>query len=1301
LKVIVQRGNEKIGEFEKPVKIGETNEQYTLKPLVPKSEEDRTLVAKVIPRPAASGTKKTETSIEEGLPDDIRLTADIKTPHTPWANPYYLGKTKVFFITHTSKEREVIEMAERCNIEFYRATHGNVSWKVPWQLVSYWTSSLSAQHQKKILQQQPLDTILISAPWNSLESEIQKLILKRVENGTGLVIISPRTEKNVRYGYDYPFTFSDEEVRKFPEGLAVNSVGEYGRWKKVKEHFITTGIPFEMLSSPYSVHNLNSGAEVLAEVDGRPLVVTGEYGRGRVVCLNYNASAYQHRGMAFLPEIHPFNTGSGIVTWNPDHPSFQWWEYVWSMVIKATLWASGREPELLIEKIYTDGKNILMDLDNQRATAQFNFDVTVKDQFSKVKLKKIVPLSVTKGKSKVVIPVENVSGGGTYFVDTIIRAGDLVVNWGTTILSIPQTNRIKFLKLDKEFYIPTENAELEITMEKPLLSGDNLSLSALIYDSRGYLWEEIKLRVEDGVQNIRCELPLVKVPAVAFYVCVQLRQDEKIIDEKKMRAIAGQKNNVWNDYIYGLEIGAGSINYYQPYWLEELRKNGVNLLKTSRMGGSGGLGYYVESGLKIADTSRIIDTFLLHGRQEEYQKLKTNYFRTGDLRYLIRPVCFNDPEYRKEVKKRIELVTGLTKGYGALDYTLTDELSVTHFGDAFDFCFCEHCIRAFRDWVKPQYRSLQELNQSYGTNFSSWDEVRPITAKEAREKNKWAGWADHRRFNEECLAEFVKWIRGEIKKIVPDATISLSGTQVPGPYNGHDVWLRCQVFDNLWAYGAGNQIIMHHSFNPSVKQIPWGGYGSSGASLKHKIWENVFEGGYGNCFWWFPVNLNPDFTMNACSRSWKEAAEDLLKGMGKTILSSTLENYGVAVYYSQSSIHAAYALDAVSTLDADRNAWIEILKRSHISPCFISYQQVEDGKLIFPDIKVLILPYTISLSEKEADAIKKFVSSGGTVIADMQTGIMDRHCRPYKKGILDELFGISHRTFDVTPVIENGTWNRTKNWNFTPDMPVQLQEPHILLTTGEALYKAGSTPGVIINSYGKGNAWYLNFNLSKFETLFKKSQHKVLLDFVRVLIKQSGIRPYVTVVDEEGGTIEECQVFVYKKGSAYFVGLLPDFSFADQSTQKKAKLVIPSGYKITDMRKGILLDSDQIILEPGIAHFYSLLPYSVEDIQIKIPSETGQGEMLNVSIQLDVKNQEPADHVVRIEFYDPDGEEVSWYSKNVETLKGKAEYQILLPLNAKTGKWRILVRDLPSGVKKSKEFNVKKRMFDTGAGGEK
>ncbi|HXK45614.1 MAG TPA: hypothetical protein PL060_06615, partial [bacterium] len=227
------------------------------------------------------------------------------------------------------------------------------------------------------------------------------------------------------------------------------------------------------------------------------------------------------------------------------------------------------------------------------------------------------------------------------------------------------------------------------------------------------------------------------------------------------------------------------------------------------------------------------------------------------------------------------------------------------------------------------------------------------------------------------------------------------------------------------------------------------------------------------------------------------------------------------------------------------------------------------------------------------------------------------------------------------------------------------------------------------NSYGKGRAWYLNFNLSKFETLRKKSQHRVLCDFVREILSQIGIKNNIYLVDEKGNIQDECQVFVYRQGSAFFIGLLPDISFQDGSASKKVRMIIPEGYQVFDMRNTKPVNLEQIVLEPGIAQFYSLLPYRVENIEIKAQSEIKAGENMMMSFSINASKGVPENHVLRVEVYDPSDREISWYSSNLVSTKGRAEHSINLPLNAEKGKWKIIAKDLPSGLTKTKEFEVK------------
>lgn len=1294
IKARVMQGRETLGEFERPIQVGQARETYVLKPLTPRNTEDKTAAGRRIPMPAdSSAAKKAAAPIQE-LPPDIQLSDAIKTEHIPWANPYYMGKTKVFFLLPSPKGREVIEMAQRLSMDYVTATHGTVGYKVPWTLMRTWSPQVAAATQKKILQTQPLDVIVSCAPWDVLDPEVQRLVMERVRNGTGLVTISPRLQKSGSAGYKYDCALTEEELKAFPVSLATAIKEDRPMpWKAVKPHFVTTGVPLELMQSEYSIHTVQNG-EVVAEIDSQPLIVVGTMGKGRVVSLNYNIDNYFSRDLGLIPIWRRYLT-NGKFDPNPTHPTFHWWDYAWSLLIKSTLWASGREPELLIEDIRTtdDGRGVTLQIDNHRGDAELGFDLTVRNAFSGVENHQSISRRVAKGKSSVTLPIDTGKlSGGFHLADVIIRSGDLVINWGTTVLQVAHPVTIQDVALDKVYLNPGDDIAATVTLSGPMPTDASQELWAGAYDVRGRLIVETPIAAAAETNSVPCKVSTAGIETIPFYLHVQLRSGMRVVDEKRVRGIMAQ-SQPWDDYIYCLEMAIGFHGYYVPDWMKQFRKAGGNMMQT-RTHANSNFGEAVDSDLLLADGSRFIDDFGYNSsgaKEHEYRELKTNYTRTKDLKYLVRNPCFNNPDYRAKTLDRITKLVGYMKQFGKMDYLLTDELSMTNYGDAYDFCFCEHCRKAFREWVNPQYSSLKEVSEAYGMTFASWEEVRMVSTYEAREAGKWAGWADHRTFNEHAMHAFFAWMRDQARAIQPDATLNLSGTQTPTAYNGHDVWLRSQVFDNLWCYGYGQQTRLHRSFNPQLKQMPWGGYGSSGIDMHHKIWSNVFQGGHGNAFYWFPIYMDPDFQLSPSSQAWSDAAADLLRGAGKTLLTSQFEDYGIGIHYSQPSIHAAYVLDAASVLDADRAAWAEdVIEGSQFQARFLAYAQLERGDLTYPKVKVLVLPYSIALSDKEAEAIRQFVKSGGTVIADMQTGIMDQHCRPRSGGAIDDVLGIRRGSTEIRPVDGTGDWNLPKEWNITlGELGIQLQEPGIATTTGQALYRVNNTPGIIMNTFGKGRAWYLNFSLAKFESLRKEGRERSIVTLIDRILALADVRHFASVVDDDGQRVSSCQVFTFHRDALRFVGVLPDLPAKGASaTDQSARLVVPAGYQLFDMRKGAPADPTRITLSPGIAHLYALLPYTVTELELTAPPSARPGETVEIAVKVGVNAATPGDHVIHVETRNPSGEAIYYYSKNLLSNKGAASHKIALPLNASPGQWQVTATDLPSGQRRSATFTV-------------
>lgn len=106
----------------------------------------------------------------------------------------FAGRTRALVLVNTEAERQVIELAQRFSTDFRRVTHGATGWKLPCELVNTWNPQAAAAHQGRILEKEPLDVIIMNAQWDLLAPEVVKLIMKRVENGTGLVVIFPRRQ---------------------------------------------------------------------------------------------------------------------------------------------------------------------------------------------------------------------------------------------------------------------------------------------------------------------------------------------------------------------------------------------------------------------------------------------------------------------------------------------------------------------------------------------------------------------------------------------------------------------------------------------------------------------------------------------------------------------------------------------------------------------------------------------------------------------------------------------------------------------------------------------------------------------------------------------------------------------------------------------------------------------------------------------------------------------------------------------------------------------------------------------------
>ena len=258
-----------IGSMERPIVVGAASGPYTLAPECPQ-------VGSREPPSVAVGTP---------IPEH-KLSLDVVSPHVPWGKPYSQGTLKALILADCGQQREIVELMQRFDLKVeteklfyvpdtgYFTEEGECSVRTPQQ----------AQARLKQKLRQPLDVIMIAGlHWKkTFDDETRNVILDKVRAGTGLVYVAP--------------VGADNDLQKiFP--FAVNEARcSWGFLTPRQKHFLTCGIPYALLPQvagiAYRGPAPKQSALLVHETPNAktetPLLLTGQVGKGRWVCLSWD-----------------------------------------------------------------------------------------------------------------------------------------------------------------------------------------------------------------------------------------------------------------------------------------------------------------------------------------------------------------------------------------------------------------------------------------------------------------------------------------------------------------------------------------------------------------------------------------------------------------------------------------------------------------------------------------------------------------------------------------------------------------------------------------------------------------------------------------------------------------------------------------------------------------------------------------------------------------------------------------------------------------------------------------------------
>jgi hypothetical protein len=405
----------------------------------------------------------------------------------------------------------------------------------------------------------------------------------------------------------------------------------------------------------------------------------------------------------------------------------------------------------------------------------------------------------------------------------------------------------------------------------------------------------------------------------------------------------------------------------------------------------------------------------------------------------IRPHSLADPQTVTILEGRLRDNVGTTKHGLVYAYAFDDEISSGAFNNPVEVDIHPLSVAWYRRWLAHRYGSINLLNAAWATAFASFEEVEPVGFDQARQTAagppfaSWnlSGWMEWRHFMDYQFAQVLAKLTRYTNTLDPRIPAGFVGGQQPSAYGGYDYALLSRAVQWMEPSDLGGMNEILRSFWNRPRRVQVQTYQMRGPHKKDVwiLWHRLAHGNQATIAWpegWMRDTFGGTRELSPVVAQLSPTFREIQGRAGEFIVNpdSYLETDAIGLYYSHSSIRVGWVMDSivhgatwpkrVTSIDDEnlssaylRLGWCKLLEDLGYQYDFVSYLDVIEGRIELADrFRVIVLPQTISLSDREAEALRQFVTAGGTLIADALCGLLTETGRGRNGGILDDLFGI-------------------------------------------------------------------------------------------------------------------------------------------------------------------------------------------------------------------------------------------------------------------------------------------------------
>jgi hypothetical protein len=640
--------------------------------------------------------------------------------------------------------------------------------------------------------------------------------------------------------------------------------------------------------------------------------------------------------------------------------------------------------------------------------------------------------------------------------------------------------------------------------------------------------------------------------------------------------------------------------------------------------------------------------------------------------------------------------------YGLVYANLGDDTTIEGFSDK-DIRY----RHGFVEFLEKRHGDLATLNRRWKSNYQCWTDVPVLTPQQISHgcPESPSLTLETRRYLQEYLASTVERLGQRAKQHLSDPVCGFDsclsrscasidweqvgpGLEMVGTYP--EDWI-CE----LPAFAKKDAVL--GNFIGSYEDFPRTPY-----HLLQRQWYLLLND-YNAAYHWlalgfvndwptapYPSLMCPDGRLQRGYRETVQLVRRLKDGLFAQVYRARPHRDAIGILYNFDSVlltHDAVNRTFGETEDSVRGFW-SLLEECGYTPHLVAHSQLRTSAVESLDCRVLILPYSKSLTREDRLALRRFVDSGGMLIADVRPGAFDEFGAPVASDDpISDLFGVDFARTKEKRV----SGNVSVFGKHAVGIPAACADACVTLkSSAEAGGTLGTIPVLIQHSVGKGRTLLLNFLVSNYlapkafptqKTVYYRSgtvgdRAAAMRTLFRGILTRQGLTPTVEVVSN--GQLIPAVRRVYRRDDATYVVVLrgPALGYGGE---RQITLKLPSSQHVYDTLSGEYLGkTDKVtrVVEPFGAVYLTLLPYRVTDVQVAPIEPVQRGQLAEFTVELKTDGTVPGSHEMTFARRAPDGTILPLDHAIVSVSHGRGKVSAWIGPNDASGLWQYIVTDV-------------------------